>query len=154
MSRRVRPTALALATAALLAGCGDGDDADPTAFAKRTDAVCLELGTAVDELRERMVRSDASTGAAGLATALSRYAVAVRRSADGLAAVPTPRVDRGFRESAVAGLRRHASAVRAAATGARRGRVAPALRGEIRGGALPLIPPAVLADAPHCRTGD
>lgn len=152
MSRRVPPTALALAVAVLLGGCGE-DDPDPTAFALRTDGVCRDLGAAVDELREGMLRTSASSESAALAAALSRYGVAVRRSADALAAVPTPRVDRRFRNDAVAGLRRHATAVRAAASGARRGRVAPALRDEVRGGALPVIPAAVLAVAPHCRTG-
>jgi hypothetical protein len=134
-----------------LAGCGGGDDPGPSAFGAATDRTCRELTAAVAGLQEGLVRTAAPSERAGLATALRRYAVAVGRSADGLAATTPPRADVAFRDAAVRGLRAHASATRAAATAAARGRVAPGLREELRGGSLPTVPPAVLAGAPACR---
>jgi hypothetical protein len=134
-----------------LAGCGGGDDPGPSAFGAATDRTCRELTVAVADLREGLLRAAAPSERAGLATALRRYAAAVGRSADALAATSPPRADAAFRDAAVRGLRTHATTMRAAATGAARGRVAPGLREELRGGSLPTVPAAVLAGAPGCR---
>ncbi|MEV4422430.1 hypothetical protein AB0L40_21010 [Patulibacter sp. NPDC049589] len=154
MRATARTTAVVALAALGLAGCGGGDG-DPSAFAAATNRACHELTDGVADLRKGLLRTDARSEAAGLATAITRYATVVRRSADGLAAVRPPAADRSFQSAAVKGLRRHADAMRDAASQARRGQSGSALDGEVRGGELPEVPATVLADAPAChRTAD
>ncbi|MDO9407384.1 MAG: hypothetical protein Q7T67_03140, partial [Patulibacter sp.] len=151
MSRPRTSSAVAVAAALVLAGCGGGDDGDPRTFARQADHVCAGLATAVGDLRDGLVRTDAASEGAGLSSALTRYATSTRRFADELARTRPPRNERAFRDDAVSGLRRHARAMRRAAEQVRDGREASALRDELRGGALPAVPATLLADAPACR---
>jgi len=152
MSRPASLPALAVLVTLVLAGCGGGDDGgDPRAFAAQADRACSTLASAVQDLRDGLRRDEAATEAAGLGTALSRYATTVRRTADGLARTRPPRNELAFRDDAVEGLRRHAKAMRSAAAQARAGRETTALRSEVRGGAMPMVPATLLADAPACR---
>ena len=151
MSRARRSPAPVVLVALLLAGCGGGDGGDPRTFARQADHVCAGLTTAVGDLRDGLLRTPADTQAAGLSAAIVRYASTSGRLADELARTRPPRDERAFRDDAVEGLRRHARAMRRAATQVRGGRSATALRDELRGGALPAVPATLLADAPACR---
>jgi hypothetical protein len=155
MTSGVRTSALVALAVAALAGCGGGSDGDPTTFGRATDRTCRDLDSAVTALRLDLVRTNASTEQAGIATALQRYSDSVRRTAGRLADAKPPKADAGFRSSAVRGLRRHADAMHDAAVQGRRGKVASALEQEVRGAELPDVPARVLQDAPACRhTGD
>lgn len=153
MSRGVRPQvpALLVVGALLVAGCGEDAGGDPSAFATRADGACRDLAGAVATLRDGLVRSPAERETTGLATVVRRYATNVRSTADDLAAGRPPADERAFQDAAVRGLRRHAHAMTRAAQQVGRGRVARELEGELRGGALPQVPAALLAHAPHCR---
>lgn len=143
--------ALAVVAALALPGCGGGDDGVPSAFGATADRTCRDMTRAVDGLREGLLRTPATSEREGLALALTRYAARIGRGADALAAADPPRADLAFRDAAVRGLRDHATTMRRAAAQTRRDRVARGLRDELRGGSLPRVPPAVLADAPSCR---
>lgn len=152
MVPRATGLVVTLISALLLAGCGGGGD--PTAFASATDRTCRDVATAVTTLRQGLVREPGTSEGAALGQAIGTYAGSIEGAAKRLEDVKSPKDDREFQQRTVKRLREHAKQMKTASNQARKGTFSSELATELQQSgpaAIPVIPKAILEDAPACR---